>query len=87
MFNPNTTPFVVSWHIATGERLTRYREIVRDFATQEEALAAAAAPFLGPNIISVVVKHFQATGLTGWPQSHKLSIIARRKNGKPMRTA
>jgi hypothetical protein len=74
-WHPETEPFVVQWEHPTGDRLTRRRTTLQSFADRDAALDAARAPF-GRNTAAVIVKHFAASHVT---------IIASRRNGKPLR--
>ncbi len=80
--NQNTvhpeTPFVVNWSISTGDRLTRYRSTIEQFATRAEALASLDRPF-GPYVANAMVRDFTAHIAAGF--AGPVSVVATRKRG------
>jgi hypothetical protein len=64
-------PYLVRWNVATGDRLTKWRTLLREFATLEEAVAAYKRPFRGLSVDLVAYN--------GGPPGKHLDPLARRK--------
>ena len=81
MSNPNqvqsATPFVVNWTRSYPDRLTRFCSAgIEQFATLEEAVAAANLPFK-PYVVDVMIREFNVSANTA-------RVIATRKHSKKL---
>jgi hypothetical protein len=66
--------FIVNWSVSTGDRLTRYRGVCKEFDTENEALEALAAPFIANEVSGVARELLTEIG--------KCRVIATRNHGK-----
>lgn len=69
--------FVVNWAIPTGERLSRYRDICREYPTAADAIAALAAPWREFKAVSGMARELL-------DEPGKCRVLATRRNGKPL---